>query len=260
MMHPIYNIGCKEINSLDEATGTESVYYKYKTIHFLYKINGPSNNLLASFHGYVVVDTPTPVFRSYKTTNKMYNVLSISDKLIEDNASKKLLLSWHLTPTKFDYNEIYIEIIDFFNKKYKNVIFNGTSGGGFPSLFYASYFKKHALISNSQLYLEKFCHFQNFFEVIEGDINLSDCNIEEVVNKYGPPKLAYIYVNKNDISHYNEHFLPFEKFVIDNHLESYYKFIDFIGFTPPENKSHHQVLYPNIENEIVIEIFGSMTK
>jgi hypothetical protein len=260
MAHPIYNILCKEINSLDEVSGTEKVYYKYKSIHFLYKLNGDSNNLLVSFHGSVPTNTPTPVFKGYKITNKMYNILAISDKLIEYDKSKKLTLSWYLTPNNFDYNQVYIEIISFFNDKYENMLFTGSSGGGFPSLFYASYFKKYALISNSQLYLPKYCLFKNLYQILDGNIYLSECNIEKIIDKYGPPKLAYIYVNKNDGHHYHHHFLPFKKFIFNNKLTDQYKLINFIGSTPPENKTHHNILYPRTENEIVVEIFGSMTE
>jgi hypothetical protein len=260
MTHPIYKIKCKEINNLSEANGTDKVYYKYKIVNFLYKKKSDTNNLLITFHGFVNVKTPKPVFRNYKSENVSYNILAISDRFIEEYSSQTLELSWYLSTERHNYNNLYIEIIDFFNNKYKNVLFIGSSGGGFPALVYASYFKKHALISNSQLYLIKYFHFKNFYKVIEGDIYLSECDIEKLTIKYGMPKIAYIYVNENDRHHYIDHFLPFKKFINDNNFSDHYSFINFKGHVPEENKTHHHILYPKTEDEHIVEIFGSMTK
>ena len=137
---------------------------------------------MISFHGLTRNKfndlVPLPVFRSFY--NKEYNTLSLSDKLLEDYSDKKLFLSWFVSPSNTNYFERYIEIIQFFINKYEKIIFYGSSGGGFPSLLFASHFNKTALIFNSQLYLEKYWYFKEFINIVQPSIDNNNYNIEYI--------------------------------------------------------------------------------
>ena len=71
-------------------------------------------------------------------------------------------VGWCLSSAKYNSDIIYKELFGYLidSKPYKNVIFTGSSAGGYPSLYFASYFNKIALFSNPQLYLEKYGYAQ----------------------------------------------------------------------------------------------------
>ena len=62
-----------------------------------------------------------------------------------------------MSTKKYNVEHIYVELFTYLidKQKYNKVIFTGTSAGGFPSLKFACKFNCIALISNSQIYLEK---------------------------------------------------------------------------------------------------------
>ena len=259
MLHPVYNIDCEYIGDLNETGDTGNSFYNYNGIHFYHKKNNNSKNLLISFNGLIQNKfkdvVPLPVFRSFY--NKEYNTLSLSDKLLEDYSDKKLLLSWFVSPDNTNYFERYIEIIQFFINKYDKIIFYGSSGGGFPSLLFASHFNKTALIFNSQLYLENYWYFKEFINIVQPSIDNNNYNIEYITNNYNKPLHSYIYVNENDINHYEKHFKSFKQFITDKKLLDKYTFISFIGPEPEPPNIHHNILTPAgvYEKDIIYKIF-----
>jgi hypothetical protein len=232
MIH--YNRLRKDISSFSDIDDTNNYYYKYKSIDFLYKKYDNSERLLICFHGARCKAT-LPIFRGY---NWNYNILSISDKVLE--LHEELELAWYLTP---DNQTIYKEIIAFFVEKYKNCVFFGSSGGGYPALLYASIFHKKAFIQNSQLYIHKY-HYRKNLCKIYSDIEMGDYDIEESIAKYGLPEKAYIYVNERDSDHYNNHFLSFKTFILSNKFNAHFMFHSFVGEEPVPPQNHHHVQLP----------------
>lgn len=270
MIHPIYNIGCNYITDLKDVNDTGETYCNYNNIHFYYKVNNKSKNLLVAFNGAISRSgdinnlVPLPVFRNYYNTK--HNTLNISDKLLEDFTDKKIILGWFQSPSNKNYFDIYTEIIKFFMDKYDNIIFHGSSAGGFPSMLFASYFTLKnerkcniiTLLFNSQLYLEKYFYFNDFINLTQLSIDKENCNMECIVKKYGSPMHTYIYVNENDLNHFHKHYMPFKKYITDNNLLEHYTFTSFVGEDAIPPKTHHNVLTPNNKNEktIISEIFN----
>lgn len=254
-----YNLNKIEIINFNEIDETNiQNYYRYNNVDFYYKKNNISDKLIVSFHGAIRgnnIRQPLPVFRSFNM--KKYNLLSISDALLE--LYENLDLGWFLYSKQSTIGNTYIEIIKFFLTKYSNVIFSGSSGGGFPSLLYSSYFYKKALIYNSQFYLDKY--YDKLKKIIDTlEIEISDfeqTNCEEIIKKYNLPFCAIIYCNINDTHHYEYHFMQFRKFIFDNNLDSNFKFIEFVGNEPEHQKSHHHILLPNTttDNICIDELF-----
>ena len=271
MIHPDYKIACEIITDLNDVNDNGTVYYNYKNIHFHYKRNNPSKNLVIAFNGAISAShdpnvlRPTPVFRNYY--NNKCNVLNISDKLLEDFSDQKIMLGWFICPDNTNYFEIYTEIIRFFIEKYEQSIFQGSSSGGFPSILFASYFTQYysnktniriiVLVLNSQFYLNKYFYFNTFIERTGLKLNQENYNIEHIITKYGSPMHTYIYVNQNDINHFDNHYLPFAKFITNNALQDKYTLIPFVGADPIPPKTHHTIFTPlgQTENDIINMIF-----
>jgi hypothetical protein len=254
-----YSLNQLVINNLDDIdVNNVKNYYRYNEIDFYYKKHDNSDRLLVSFHGANTgtITLPLPIFRCY---NWKYNMLCISDKLLELHTD--LRLTWYLSPKKSNIHNTYIEIIKRFLKMYTNVIFYGSSGGGFPSTLYSSIFHKKMFIQNSQIYLEKYgVYFKKMLEIFKLDVcDFNEVNGEQIINNYGCPSKSIIYCNVNDKHHYECHFLPFLKFINDNNLNinNTFVFVDFIGEDVVLPKTHHNIQLPNTKtvNEIINELF-----
>lgn len=226
-------------------------YVEYKGVKFYYKINTKRKNLLVSFHGSIRVGynkkQPLPVFRFYSVKSDLYDVLCISDKLLETFYDQDLILSWYLSTTTHKYSEVYESIIKHFVSMYDEVVFTGSSGGGLPAFKFGCIFNKKVLIQNSQLYLSNYQYFNNFCNIIMPSRPLNYC-IENIIFKHGTPSYAYIYQNIKDVSHMHSHFLPFKKFVTNIGNYKNIEFIDFCSYKDgdiphnriyPDEKTHH---------------------
>lgn len=245
-----YNFNLKYISELVDVEDTGKYYYKFKGMQFYYKKNDNTDKLVVCFHGAMFKDpcSPTgmvqlPIFRGF---DWKYNVLCLSDKLLEDFTDKKLEVGWFLSPHNSNYKRIYTEIISFFLENYNNVIFHGSSAGGFPSLYFASLFSKKALTLNSQFYLEKHGLFKHFREITQIKLDeFEEYDSEDIVTKYGPPSHAVIYCNEKDIAHINNHFIPLKTFIEREKLEKFFTFTTFSNEEePPPGKTHHVVFLP----------------
>ena len=95
--------------------------------------------------------------------------------------------------------EMFIEHCFHFKKRkqYKNVVFTGTSAGGYPSLKYAAIYNSVALIANSQIYLEYYCGFSTLKNILEKNsdkVLYKNREIETILAKK-KPKHVFIYNN-----------------------------------------------------------------
>jgi hypothetical protein len=258
-----YNLTQQNIDNLNDINENNTkIYYKYRLIDFYYKKKDNSDKLLITFHGSNTANTkigranPIPIFRCYCWN---YNILCISDVLLE--LYPNINLGWYLSPLNTNIKQTYIEIIQFFLNKYKNVIFYGSSGGGFPSLLFSSYFQKKAFIQNSQIYLNKYF---NIFDRILKETNMKitdidEINGEQIIQNYGLPQHLIFYCNTNDTHNYTKHYLPFLEFINQNNWNKNFTFIHFLGDPPIPPQSDHNVNFPSNSNifDSINELFDS---
>ena len=255
-----YNFKLKYLSNLNDVDDSGKYYYKYKGMQFYYKKNNDSDKLVVAFHGsaYKMAGshsglTPLPIFRNY---NLKYNILCLSDRLLEDFSNQKLQIGWFLSPCNSNYKQIYTEIMDFFVKRHSNTIFYASSAGGFPALYFSSVFSKKCLLLNSQFYIKNYTLFEQF--KLRTDMEITDFDYfipEDVISHSCHPSLAIIYCNLKDEHHYNVHFLPFKEFIEREKLEETFSFIEFTS--EKTNVSHHSVIIPDGEslNTILDRLF-----
>ena len=245
----MYGYQQKKIEKLSLIHGNGNYWYNYKHFNFLTKLKEQHTNLVVVFHGAL----PNPedrkcCFRGFNFEIENTDIVCVSDLLISIYTNFEI--SWYFSTVKHNVQDIYIETFTYLlNKKiYKNVIFTGTSGGGYPSLYFASYFNKIALISNAQIYPEHYWHFKNLqTKIKENDDELlySNRDIEYYITKSNPSKIIlYQNVKDDGLKHIsNAYYMPFvlfmekNKSLLDLHL--------FEGEEPSEGKTHHNVNFPS---------------
>ena len=195
------------INELNNINNDTNNFYNYKGLNFLSKMSSKNNNLVIIFHGAIhnsAIGKFNVVFRGFDYTIDNTDIICISDYLLtkyKDNYT----VNWSLSTKKHAnldllYKEVFEYIINM--KKYKNIIFTGTSAGGFPSLKFGSFFKAIVIISNSQLYIENYFN-NNGLKFIKKYIDKDDeviyenKMIERIILQ-SPPKQIIYYQNTND--------------------------------------------------------------
>ena len=210
LLQPIYS---KVKNSLDNTTG----YYKIKDYYYYYfnkKLN--SKNLIVMFHGAISGSgCNRQRYRGYNYNINNSDLLCLNDML--NTIFEKYAIGYYLSTSKYNQISIYHEIIDYYikNNNYNNIIFTGTSAGGYPAVVFASYYNSTAIISNSYLY----CEHDSFFKNREDKRGILDyCNDHNDILIYNKkqiefdilkskPKKIIIYQNKldtNTMFHYNK--------------------------------------------------------
>ena len=217
--------------------------FRYKKVDFFYNRKEGSDQLLVSFHAAKSrPKTPVPIFYRHDAEINNTSVLCLSDKLLELYKSRKLLLSWFISVPKHDFLSIYIKIISAVidHGNYKSVLFTGSSGGGYPALIMASYFKRTCYIANSQIYLKNYHYFPEMLSAIKVSESEVDTDINSFIEKHGPPKCVHIYCNINDTHHYQNHFIPLVKF-FEEKFPSHIKPVAFYGEQPGPNLNHHKI-------------------
>ena len=230
----------------------KKIHYKYKKFEFLYASLQKNSNLVVFFHGAIQSSSQQPIFRGYQYCNlPNTDILSISDVLMNIYKKENLLLSWYLTTPKYPNNfSEYTKIIgQVLKKQYKKVIFTGGSGGGYPAIVFSSYFKKHCLLQNSQIYLNKYSYFDTFLKITENKEEEIQFNIEEILKKQGPPKRIFLCQNIRDTNHYKYHAKPFVVFLMDKYPNCA-RTLFFYGATniSPNVSDHHINLPTSIPN------------
>tara|TARA_B100000767_G_scaffold258446_1_gene267180 strand:- start:3164 stop:3973 length:810 start_codon:yes stop_codon:yes gene_type:complete len=251
------------INELKNIDNDTNNFYNYKSLNFLSKLKTENENIVINFHGSIPnknMGNFDVVFRGYNYNIKNTDIICISDYLLSKYKSN-YTVNWSLSTKKHAnldllYKKLFEYIIN--RKKYKNVIFTGTSAGGFPSLKFGSFFKSTVIISNSQLYIENYVDNRGL-KSIKGYIDNDDEVIYEnkMIEKIilqSPPKKVLYYQNTNDIgpphNAYSD-FLQFKSFTEKNKMDKicifisfydsdYEKHPHFIQF--PDNKKHHDIL------------------
>lgn len=187
------------------------------------------------------------IFRGYDYNIDNTDIICISDFLLDKYKNYKI--NWTLSSTKYNAENIYFELFNYIlnNKHYKKIIFTGTSAGGYPSIKFASYFHTNALVSNAQLYLEKYIHFKQLISILEQNndtLLYNNKDIEKLLIQHKPKKII-LYQNKLDSTHYKA-LLEFLDFVKNQSLESFFDFrlFEYKGLIP-EGKTHHHINFPD---------------
>jgi hypothetical protein len=258
-----YGYKQQKINELNNIDNNSNNFYIYNGLNFLSKLNSKNENIIISFHGATKAGSSginRIIFRGYDWEIQNTDIICVCDYLI--NVYNEVQTNWFLSTKKFDSDSIYIEVFSyiFSQKKYKNIIFTGSSAGGFPSIKFSCYFKEKAIITNSQLYLEKHRLFKSG-RILWGDGRHS---VLDIMNKYNDiiiykkkdiekfvlknlPKQVLIYQNIQDVEQYQEHFLYFKEFILNNKLDKIFILKDFICKLPKFNKtvSPHSIRFPN---------------
>lgn len=243
-----YNYVQKRIKNLNKVKSNSNNFYHYKNINFLSKLKKNSKYLVVIIHGAVdFSDTNLDekiIFRGYNYNISNTDIICICDGLLQ--LYDKYRVGYCLSTSKHNFENVYLEIFNYYIKKfkYKKVVFIGSSAGGYPSIRFASKFNQYAIVSNPQLYLEKYCHFKDLIKNFnkKEKIIYKNNDIEKYILKSQPKKIIY-YNNKLD-STYTEHTLPFLKFIKDNNLSNIIQLKLFEGDVTKNKKGkHHRIFW-----------------
>lgn len=256
----------KSLKTFNFEDVSSDTYFEYKSINFLYKKSKHNaDNLLVGFHGarQLFKDgslTSTPIFRYFNLEPINYSLLSISDRLIEDNLDKKLRIAWFLSTKNNRYDEVYDELIKFFSKRHGNVLFSGASGGGFPSLVCGCKFNQKVLIQNGAIYIANDKFFKRLEESMGRDAPIN-YDIEQIIKKYGPPKYTRVIQNSRDIPYVTNHFEPFKQFIEKTKYIRKFQFYKFTNQTLADGTDgvhEHHINTPEneIREQIMKDIFN----
>lgn len=227
-----YNLIKTDIEVLSDIDlNNTTKYYRFKETDFFFKKHDNTDRLVVSFHGSREttkgIYAPLPIFRGFDWD---FNMLCISDKLLNIVDVNVSHIGWFLSPNGSGFHETYVDIISFFLDKFQNIVFTGTSAGGFPALLYSSYFKKKGIISNTQLYLNNAwpANMVNNMEInLNKQFEIKTC--EDIITKFGCPKKFIYYTNENDIFCYKKHFCPFNEYLTKNNYNTHFDMRNFIG-------------------------------
>lgn len=255
-----YNIEC-----LNDIHFGKNEYF-YKSHSFLFDHSNESRNLIVTFHGAINRDTQLPVYRFYDYKFQNSDCLCCFDQNLSTYKKEQLLLSWFLIDSDEDiYKEIINHILQ--KKTYEKVIFVGSSGGGYPSVKYASIFNKSCIIFASQLYLERYNYFKHFINKTKFD-NIKSYNIESLIKKHNKPCEIHLYQNIYDVHHYEEHALPFTEFCKSNEVNIICHFFEHTDYDDIQKKhdkkgyfegwEHHGGKYNLPDGENMSSIFQSL--
>jgi hypothetical protein len=240
------------LSNLTEISKTGNNFYNFKGVNFLCKMNPKNTKIVFVFHG-ARTNKHKVIFRGFDYEIKDADIICISDYLI--SIYDDYTVNWTLPTKKYNTDPIYCEIFGYLlQKKYKKVIFTGTSAGGYPSIKFACYFNAIAIVANAQIYLEDYDGFKTLSKMLEyhdDTVIYENKEIEKIIQRYKPKKI--IFYNNKDDSTYSRDILPFIKFVINNNIIHLFDFYIFLWNGPiPEGKTHHHIQFPGNKKHLEI--------
>lgn len=259
----VCSYGCKPIyiNDLKNIDKNSSNHYIYNNLHFLSKQRRNNKNLVIIFHGAVMQGKNIKrkginrtIFRGYDYNIRDTDIICITDYLLKKYNDYSV--NWALSTVRFHVEDVYRTLFSFLKKRkqYKNVVFTGTSAGGYPSLKYAAIYNSVALIANSQIYLENYGGFatlKNMLEKNSDKVLYKNREIETILAK-NKPKHVFIYNNIRD-STYSRDLEPLIKYIKKTGINNLFTIKIFKDDKPiPKGLTHHHVQFPNREKHINI--------
>lgn len=265
------------LNNTNDIPNCGNHFLNYEGLNFLVKLKKENMNVVFIFHGALwggsifgthISNTGTDriVFRGYDFDIVDTDIVCICDFLLNKYAEYEV--NWTLSTKRFNVEPIYEAIIKYIihHKKYKHILFSGSSAGGYPSIKFASKFNENCLISNPQLYLELYGHkhvpysgfhkLKHMVEIENDEILYHDKNIEQHILENYPKKIV-LYNNILDHT-FKRDIVPFIDFISKHNLQ---KIVDINLFMfqeelPPKH-SHHHILFPknNKHLDVLINYF-----
>lgn len=189
-------------------------YKEFQGVSYFFKEAEASRKLLVTFHGSISPpkngnpSTPLPVFRLHNINIiNQPNILCFSDKLLDNFKNDSVYLSWFLETSRCRQSSAIISVIEYYCSLYNfdEIIFHGSSGGGFPSVLFASHFGQTAIVSNSQFILEKHSQFKDLNKAVKAhDDKLLSYDLNSVLSdKVGPQKIiSYCNIDDYTLMHH----------------------------------------------------------
>lgn len=107
-------------------------------------------------------------------------VLCIDDPMIQEYESEDFVLGWFYGTKKKSYIRLSLEIVQAVlrnsNLTYSNVIFFGSSSGGYAGIYAASMLNGSLAVAiNPQIYIQKWTYAQEFEKITGIDLHEKDC-------------------------------------------------------------------------------------
>lgn len=183
-------------------------YRKYLQVSHYFRKSSASKKLLVTFHGSISPAqhgkpaTALPVFRLFNLNiSDQPSILCFSDKLLEEFRNNSVYLSWFLDTSHCEQSESIIRTIRLYCDLYdfEEIIFHGSSGGGFPSVRFASYFGQTAIVSNSQFILKQHSQFNELTKAVDSHgVKLQSYDLKSNLMGTLGPKKVISYCNVDD--------------------------------------------------------------
>lgn len=255
-----------EIDSTHEIllSQEEPIIYKLKiderlSLSGLYQINDNTDKIIVFFNGAINGDlnnNPTFMRWSWANDNNL-SFICFDDPIV--SCTQLTNLGWYIGTSNYDLQQFINNILEHIIKSLKlspeNIIFYGSSGGGFAAMMAAIRLRGSvAVVSNPQTNIFKYYKsatqrfIDNFFN--EKDISSNSSNyyrfsVTDAIKKYNYiPAILYIQ-NIQDKFHLERHLLPFQEYIFETFLSigDYPNKIYFNFFN--DNKGHSS--FSNIE-------------
>jgi hypothetical protein len=192
-----------------------------------------SKKLVVFFNGAVNIDkTPLPVYQRHSWLEKLpYSSMIIMDPTIYDflNETESSYITWYQGDKDSFFLENLNPIIEGVTKelgvKYENVAFYGSSAGGFAALMSASMLKgSKACVVNPQVDALKY--HKKYSQKILSHLGINTdgpppskmrLNVIDYFEKKSSFPFVYYKQNKQDVLHYQQHFMLLNDSYINNH-------------------------------------------
>ncbi|MGO3077941.1 hypothetical protein [Corynebacterium casei] len=196
--------------------GIQVIPYGNSVLEVLVEDRGAKTTLVL-FHAAVnPKQTTLPVFIGHQLTSDIKaNLIFVSEPSLDLGAS----IGWFCGDPTRDLQSKLKSILKHIQESLKtshNLVFYGSSAGGFASLYYSHHFKHSlAVVANPQTDISKYHieHVDQFLNRAWGTSNIEDVTATtEVCSMYSksfPNYVAYLQ-NCNDDLHISEHCLPWE--------------------------------------------------
>ena len=187
----------------------------FKDIKFDIFFNYNSNNKLYVILSGFKTGEQIPLFKRW-SWNMAFDgsVLYISDPMFY--LFPKIKLGWYYGTQDINIYSYMYKLIYIIKRKYNfnNLIFYGSSGGGYAALQCATYFKNSLAIAiNPQIYINKFGYSKEFYKITNIDLDKKDkyernLLVDRILKSNSK---FFIIQNETDKDHCSNHLFPFMK-------------------------------------------------
>jgi hypothetical protein len=232
-------------------------YGKHKNISFSFH-KGSAKKMIVFFHGSIRAKlgsgskTVLPVFYGQGKEDKLKNahILKFSDFLLEHYSDAELELSWFLDTSTIKQQDSIVEIINYHKNTHQidEIIFYGSSGGGYIALLLACRLREVAVFTNSQFILNMHSQFSDLEKILKLDGNsLIEIDLFKNLSLFHGPKYIHNFCNISDYTYiHHQHAEECIKKLFPDSIKSYY--FDGSKFALARSARNHDVRFPNDMN------------